>query len=189
MAKVKGTAVRARLEYVRANFGEGGLAKVLSALQPEHRELVRGDIVISEWYPLSLSDDILGCVENLFGEGNGTLCQEIGAASCRNGLRTVYGVFTTGNEVNISDKLARTTRLLWKTYYDEGDLLTVSTGPTSIESELTGVVVKTPWLCHVLTGYIRAHIEVLGGHQVQLVHTECRTRKQGRCRWIGRWKL
>lgn len=190
MAQIKGLAVRARLEYLEQQFGRQGLSRVVDALTPEHRELLRDGVLVSGWYPLSLSDDLLGCAERLLGRGDGGLCREIGRASARKGLAGVHSAFAGKLDPDeIAAKMARSTALLWQSYYDRGTMTTRALDTGGIESELTGMDVTEPWLCHVLTGYIGAHVEVLGGSNVTVVHAQCHSRGEPRCVWSTRWRL
>jgi hypothetical protein len=131
VARIKGTAVRARLDYLAARFGETGLQRVLDELSAElHAEIADG-VVVSAWYPLELSEAILGAAERLLGKGDGSLCEAI---------------------------------------------------------ELSGIKPHTPWLCHVLVGYIAGHVEVLGGYNVRVVHVSCVLRRGSRCQWDASWQ-
>jgi hypothetical protein len=189
VARIKGTAVRARLDYLAATFGEAGLQRVLDELSPKLRSEIEHGILLTEWYPLELSDSVLGAAERLFGKADGALCQAIGLASARKGLTSTYAAFAARPESSeIADKMQRTTSLVWRTYYDVGEFHTRATGPTTLQSELTGLKLKTPWLCHVLVGYITGHVEVLGGQRVKVVHASCTQQGQSRCLWDGAWE-
>jgi predicted hydrocarbon binding protein len=189
VARIKGTAVRARLDYLAARFGETGLQRVLDQLSAElHAEIADG-VLISAWYPLELSEAILGAAERLLGKGDGSLCEEIGLASARKGLTSTYAAFAVQPEASgIADKMRRTTSLVWRSYYDVGEFNTFATGPTTLRSELTGMKLQSPWLCHVLIGYIAGHVEVLGGHNVRVAHVSCVLRGRSRCRWEASWQ-
>ena len=189
MTRIKGTAVRARLDYLAANYGEAGLQRVLDELGPELRSELADGVLVSAWYPLELSEAVLGAAERLLGRGDGSLCQAIGLASARKGLTSTYAAFAAQPQVSeIAAKMQRTTSLVWRSYYDEGEFNTRATGPTTLQSELTGMKLRTPWLCHVLVGYIAGHVEVLGGHAVSVVHASCVQRKDARCLWDASWQ-
>jgi hypothetical protein len=188
MAQVKGLAVKARIDYLHKQFGAAGLQRVLDGLSAEHRALIDEGVLVSSWYPLALSDALLGTAERLLGRGDGSLCREIGMASGRSGLAGAHRRFAERlDPLQIGAKMEHSTRLLWQSYYDKGSMLTRATGPLAIETELAGIELRQPWLCHVLTGYITAHIEVLGGHGVRVTHGECRVRAQPRCIWSASW--
>jgi predicted hydrocarbon binding protein len=188
MAGIKGLAVQARLDYLAKRFGADGLQRVIVALPRAHREAIERGILISDWYPLELSDGLLGTAERVLGTGDGSICYEIGRASGRKGLTTVHRGFTENSAaLEIAEKMARTTSLLWKTHYDSGAFETHAVDDCAIQSELNGIQVRTPWMCHVLRGYLTSHIEVLGGNQVVVTHTSCAARNQERCIWDSRW--
>jgi hypothetical protein len=188
MVRIKGLAVRARLDYVEAQFGPQGKSRVVNALTPAHRELLRDGVLVSGWYPLALSDDILGCAERLLGASDGSLCREIGKASARKGLTGARSAFAAKpSPGEIAAKMARSTELLWQSYYDTGSMCTRTVDEHEIESELIGIDVDSRWMCQVLTGYIGAHIEVLGGSNVTVDHAQCRSTGAKRCIWRARW--
>jgi hypothetical protein len=189
VARIKGTALRARLDYLATRFGETGLRRVLDQLSAElHAEIADG-VLVSAWYPLELSEAILGGAERLLGKGDGSLCEAIGLASARKGLTSTYAAFAVQPEVSeIADKMRRTTSLVWRSYYDSGEFHTVATGPTTLRSELTGMKLQSPWLCHVLIGYIAGHVEVLGGHNVRVAHVSCVLRGRSQCLWDASWQ-
>jgi hypothetical protein len=190
MARIKGLALRARLDFLETKFGREGLLKVLETLPPRQREVLAHGVLISSWYPLELSDALLGGAERVHGRSDGALCQEIGAASGRKGLTTVYRVFTSNSQSEaIGEQMAKTTALVWQTYYDTGRFSTCVLGENSIRSELTGMKLEAPWLCHILLGYQAAHIEVLGGCKVVVTHPECTLRGDNSCAWVSRWEL
>lgn len=129
------------------------MQRVLAELSPELRATIQDGVLVSAWYPLELSDAVLGAAERLLGRGDGALCEAIGRASARKGLTSTYAVFALqahGSE--IAEKMQRTTSLVWRTYYDAGEFRTQATGPHTLRSELTGMKLQTPWLCYVLVG-------------------------------------
>jgi hypothetical protein len=188
VVRIKGLAVRARLDYLERQFGPDGALQVVNALTPAHRELLRDGLLVSEWYALSLSDDILDCAERLLGQSDGSLCRAIGKASARKGLTTARSTFAAKpSPGEIAAKMARSTELLWQSYYDCGSMRTRAIDKHEIESELMGITVGSRWMCHVLTGYIGSHIEVLGGTDVTVRHAQCCSTGAERCIWRARW--
>ncbi|MDD9967088.1 MAG: hypothetical protein OXR73_12725 [Myxococcales bacterium] len=189
MARIKGAAIRARLDYLVAHYGPKAQARVLEALKPEYRASVDNGILVSGWYPLGLSDSLLEAAEHLLGEGDGAICREIGRTSARKGLTSTYSVFAERlTAEQIADKMERTTSLVWRSYYDEGVFHTRARGETSVESELTELELQAPWLCHIVGGYIAGHVEVLGGQSVLVEHTSCTLRGRQQCIWEAHWR-
>ena len=189
MARIKGLAVQSRLDYVARHFGQAGLKRVVDALAPNHADLLRGGVLVSDWYPLSLNEDLLACAERLLGKSDGSLCEQIGRASGQKGLSTVHGAFAARvDPKEIGPKMVRSTGTLWRVHYDKGSFTTTTIDDYTIESLLEGIDVKQPWICHVLTGYVAAHIEVLGGKHVSVRHVLCRSRGDRECKWLARWE-
>jgi predicted hydrocarbon binding protein len=187
--QIKGTAIRARLDYLAEKFGETGRRRVLDTLGDEHRAQLENGVLLCSWYPLELSDALLDAAERVLGKSDGAICRAIGRASARKGLTSTYALFATqAQAVAIADKMERTTSLVWRSYYDVGEFHTRATGASALESELTGVTLTSRWLCQILVGYIAGHVEVLGGVDVTVVHASCVLRGKPRCVWEATWR-
>lgn len=186
MAMVKGTAIQARMDYLRSRFGPDGLAKVLDSLAPEHRSLVTKPILVSNWYPMELSDEIMGAAEEHLGKGDGSLCRDIGVLSCKVGLQTVYKAFSRPDDP--SSAVTRLTGLLWKSYYDTGEMVGRVRGPDSAEILISGIQLRKPWLCHLLVGFIATILEEWGGSHSRASHPECMARGDSRCLFLVEWR-
>ena len=49
---VKGRSLLDTVTSIRSAFGDAGLRKVLSSVEPPFRALLAGDVLVSDWYPL-----------------------------------------------------------------------------------------------------------------------------------------
>lgn len=156
---IKGTAIRARVEYLRERFGDEGLERLVGALSPEYGRVLREAILISKWYPGELNDEILGTAERLFGREDGKLCRELGAASCELGMRTVYSNLAQTDDIGRA--LTRFTSVLWKNYYDEGWCDGRQVGEGHVRLELFAKLEKD-WTCHIIAGFVEAALRIWG---------------------------
>jgi len=182
---IKGTAIKARVDYLRARFGEEGLARVMEALRPEHRSHLRDDIIISSWYPFSLSEDIMACAEQILGKDDGSLCREVGVASCRYGFETVYKEFGTASDPGRA--IATFSGVLWKNYWDTGHLEARSSEPGHTEIEICDFSVPHPTLCHVLLGFFETAMKIWGASHVLVAHPTCHGKGAPTCVFTLSW--
>ncbi len=182
---IKGTAIKARVDYLRARFGEKGLARVVEALSPEHRSYLRDDVIISSWYPFSLSEDIMSCAERILGNNDGALCREVGAASCRFGFETVYKKFATASDPRKA--IAAFSGVLWKNYWDTGRVEARSLDPGHTEIELHDFNVPHPTLCHVLHGFFETAMKTWGASHVLVAHPRCHGKGARNCVFTVSW--
>jgi predicted hydrocarbon binding protein len=182
---VKGIAIKARVAYIQARFGEEGLARVMEALSPEHRSYLRDDVIVSSWYPFALFEDIMACAERIFGKNDGALCREAGAASCRLGFETVYNKFATASD--IPKAIANFTTILWKSYYDTGRLEVRSPSPGYVEVELCDFKVPHRTLCYALVGFFETALKIWGASHVLVAHPSCHEKGAKNCIFAVSW--
>lgn len=182
---IKGTAIKARVDYLRAHFGEEGLARVVEALSPEHRWHLRDDIIISSWYPFALSEEIMSCAERLLGKDDGALCRDVGTASCRFGFETVYKEFATVSDPGKA--IAAFSGVLWKNYWDTGRLEARRLDPGYAELELFDFNVPHPTLCNVLHGFYETAMKIWGASHVLVAHPSCHGKGAPTCVFTISW--
>ncbi len=183
--QIKGMAIKGRVDYIRARFGEEGLARVMEALSPEHRSYLRDDVIVSSWYPFSLSEDIMACAERVLGKNDGSLCREAGAASCRFGFETAYKEFATAPDIDKA--IASFSKILWKSYWDTGRLEVRSPSPGYTEVELCDFDVPHPTLCQVLIGFFETALKIWGASHVLVAHPTCHEKGAKNCIFAVSW--
>src|SRR5688572_10535218 len=70
LAQVKGSAITARIRYVRERFGEDGYRQLVAALSADERALIQGRILPHAWVPYDLFVDVNVEADRLFGKGD-----------------------------------------------------------------------------------------------------------------------
>jgi len=89
--EVKGTAIVATLDHVRAKYGDEGHRKVLEAISPAARQMIRGVVLPSTWYPIGPALlEPTQAVCDLFHDGDLAGAWQVGRASAESALTGIY---------------------------------------------------------------------------------------------------
>jgi hypothetical protein len=89
--EVKGTAIVATLDYVRARHGDDGYRRVLEAVTPAARQMIKGVVLPSTWYPIGPAlFEPTQAVCDLFHGGDPRGAWEVGRASAESALTGIY---------------------------------------------------------------------------------------------------
>ncbi len=186
---VKGSAITARIRWVREHRGEDGVRATKSALSPELRDLVERRILPHDWAPFELFVGLSETIDRLFGRGDLELCRELGRYSARVNLPTIYRIFyALGNPAFIVGRAPR----VWDVHYSSGRLEseTFKEGDGVEGARLRIVAFRTPHRAHCLAvlGWSELAVELSGGKLVAAEETRCRTRGDDACEIISRWR-
>ena len=116
---VKGSAITARVRWVRELYGEDGFRRLKAALPPEDRKVLEGRILPHEWVPFDVFVAVSVELDRLYGKGDLELCREMGRYAARVNLPTLYRIFyTLGSPAFIVKRAAR----VWDVHYSSGRL-------------------------------------------------------------------
>src|SRR5919106_1124227 len=91
--KVKGSALKARMQYVREHGGEPAVTRLLAAMGPEASALARDGFLPNDWYPYAVFVELCETIDRLHGQGDKELCYELGRYACDANLTTLYRIF------------------------------------------------------------------------------------------------
>lgn len=186
---VKGSAVTARIRWVRELYGEPGFRRLKDALAPEDRKALEGRILPHEWVPMDLLIAVSIELDRLYGQGDLELCREMGRYSAKANLPTLYRIFyTLGSPAFIVKRAAR----VWDVHYSSGRL-DVETGKDAEDIEYARLRIigfQTPHRAHCLSviGWCEQSVELSGGTMISAVETKCRTKGAEVCELLARWR-
>ncbi|HXY40148.1 MAG TPA: hypothetical protein VEQ10_10770 [Vicinamibacteria bacterium] len=184
MAQVKGTAVLSSLRHVRERFGEPALAGVLSALPSGDAALLSGLVLASSWYPMGCLLRFMQEAEKQLAAQEPKLLQNMGRASCDDGLKGIYKIFLkVGSPGFIIDRAAR----VLANYYDTGELVVVDRGERHVAVELRGLEEAGRPFCERIYGWMQRTLELTGVRNLRSAHSSCLHRGDPVCRFEGRW--
>ncbi len=185
MAKVKGTAVRASVIYLKEKLGDQGYANLLQRLGPEDREVFSSPILQSSWYELSqLIRLMTEAQKDLQLPPGRSIAWEMGRFSADHGLNTIYKVF-----FKVADPgfIIRKASQVMSTYYDSGRMETVAQEAHSAHLRLTGFNEPHRLFCDRIMGWMERTLELAGAHSVRMEHPKCMARGDVCCDYIGHW--
>jgi predicted hydrocarbon binding protein len=178
--RVKGLILKTRIDYVKKTYGEEEWERLLASLSPEASAALSGDVLVSSWYPLSMSVEMLVAIDQMFGKGDLAVCREMGRYSARIALSSVYKSFARENDMHFVNRM---TPLIWRQYYDSGEMTTETTkGQACIR--IHGFAEPHPALCMGVLGWLEGANEAWGVEDVKVEETTCSARGQECCTFI-----
>ncbi len=185
MVEVKGSAITARIRWVRDHHGEASYRRLKDALPEEHRRMIDARILPHAWVPFELFVSILEEADRMFGNGDLRLCREMGRYSAEVNLPTLYRIFYRfGTPSFIIRKAAR----LWDVHYSSGRLVVGEEDPEAVCLRIEEFA--TPHRAHCLSvlGWAERSVELSGAQLLYAEEETCRTRGEEACRIVARWR-
>ena len=187
---VKGSAITARVRWLRELYGEDGVRALKAALDPPYRQALEGRILPHEWVPFELYVAVSTEIDRLYGKGDLELCRELGRYSAKVNLPTLYRIFySLGSPGFIVRRAAK----VWDVHYTSGrldvDIERFADGTDGCT--LTIVDFATPHRSHCLSvlGWCERSVELSGGTLVSSAETACRVWGDDRCVLSVRWRV
>lgn len=187
-SQVKGSAITARIKWVRDHHGETGVRAVKEALSPPNREILAGRVLPHGWVPFDLFVDLCTTIDRVHGKGDLALVKDLGRFAARANLPTLYRIFyVLGSPEFILGRAAK----LWDVHYDSGRLeSTFAIKDGRRGGTLRIVDFATPHRVHCLSvlGWAEQSVELSGGKSVESMETSCRALGGTKCELAITWK-
>jgi len=187
-SQVKGSAITARIKYVRDLHGEPGVRHVKDALTPAHRAILDGRVLPHAWVPFAFFVDLCENIDRIYGRGDLSLVKEVGRFAARANLPTLYRIFyVLGSPEFILGRAPR----LWDVHYDSGRLETsfsIKDGRRVASIKIMDF--ETPHRVHCLSvaGWAEQSVELSGGKAVEVIEASCRAKGDKTCELVASWK-
>lgn len=183
--KVKGSALRSTLNYLREHFTGDQVRRVMDRLPAAQRETAEKPVLTSSWYE---ADALYGLMHAMAAEVRGDpreLYRTLGRQSCDDGLNTVYRVFF---KVGSPAFMLKFTIQVWSNYYSEGKMVLVEGGSRSAHLRLEGIHSTDEAMCERVTGWLERALELAGAGDIHMVHEPCSLKGGAACEWKAVWK-
>lgn len=181
---IKGSAITARVRYVREHYGEPGVRRVKEALSPAHRQRLDEKVMPHDWVPMELFLELCTEIDRLYGRGDLALCRELGRYAAKVNLPTLYRIFyALGSPRFIVGRAIR----VWEVHYDSGRITAEFEEKPPLErTTLTLRDFAMPHRAHCLSvlGWAERSVELSGGAVSESSETTCRTRGDDACRFV-----
>jgi len=185
MGDMKGSALVGSREFIRKEFGEEGLRKVLEALPAGTRELFGGPILQNRWYPTRQLIAFARTADNVLGRGDLALCEGMGRYSAWEQLSFAYKILILALS---TDGLFTRIPTMWKTFNKTGRMEVTEIGPHGCVILLHDHEDFDAAYCRRLMGWMAVAGEKTGSRNVRVEHPRCRGLVGGstcefRCHW------
>lgn len=181
--KIKGSILKARLEFVRDQFGDDGLSKIMDHL-PEEDQKILGRLVAVAWVDFEVGKRLDDAIVKVLGGGGTRFFERLGEASAEVNLGTLHSAFLApGNPQAFLAKAPQIYRL----YYDVGRREYEATG--ECEGVLTTHDAETfsKTDCLTVIGWYRKALELCGAENVRIMEQECRATGGSVCKYRVTW--
>jgi len=181
--KIKGSIIKSRLEFVRNEFGEEGLNRIMDSL-PEEDQKVLGRLVAVAWIDFAVGKRLDDAIVKEVGGGSTRFFERLGEASAEVNLSTLHSAFLAPGDPKAF--LAKAPQI-YRLYYDVGWREFEATGEregvlTTHEAETYS---KTD--CLTVVGWYRKALEMCGATNVRIVEEECRATGGNVCKYRVTW--
>lgn len=182
--RAKGSLVSARARWVREQFGEPALARLVEQVPESARGLLVEPSLPFAWYPFDQLMHIDAAIVAGPMEGDTRRMRDFGDDIARYDLNTLYKVmFKLGTPSFIIRRIG----VVYGQYLDGGRA--VGESAEAGRARVTVTDARFPlYLCeHGISGWLRAAIDLSGGTNVEVDHVECVHRGAEACRWALTW--
>jgi uncharacterized protein (TIGR02265 family) len=181
--KIKGSILKSRLEFVRNEFGEDGLNKIMDNL-PEEDQKILGRLVAVAWVDFEVGKRLDEEIVKALGGGSTRFFERLGEASAEVNLGTLHNAFLTSDDPQAF--LAKAPQI-YRLYYDIGRREYEATGEregvlTTHEAETFS---KTD--CMTVIGWYRKALELCGAKNVRIMEERCRADGGDVCKYRVSW--
>ena len=179
----KGSTFHTTADFIRAEYGDAMLARVLVDLSIEARAAVERASATDE-LDYELLQELWAATDAIVGAADPGWMERAGAFSI--GLRgaQMYGGILRKKDP--SEFLTRSISL-FKLYYHPGDIELVEHTPGRAVLRLVGFDSCTPLFCRRQTGGLTKAIELAGGDDAATRHVRCEHEGDAFCEWELTW--
>jgi len=178
MAGTRGIVIAQIVRALQREFGPEGWQRILAGLDPEERRLVEGSILFTTRYPLALHMKLLDLPRQLYGGTRPQIAREIGRRVAEDSIHRVFRMFLRlGNPGFIVSRGP----LIWKSYFDWGDLRIVANEPRSMRIALTSDEPTSTAFCESVCGWAEQAVTMSGGRNAWARETACQSRGAPAC--------
>jgi serine/threonine protein kinase len=174
---IKGTAVRAGVQWFGETYGAAALARVVERASPELKSAIRGDdaalgIIPSSWYDTRVIGELFALFEQVADARDAdSHWSAMALAVARDNVQGVYkSLFRL---VTTPQQLAANAQRVWRTYCDEGTLSVHEIRAGELRFEIRGWIVHHAHACRALGCILQQTLRAAGYRGLVLERTQC----------------
>lgn len=183
--KVKGSALRSTMNYLREHYTATQVQKILGRLTEDQRAAAEKPVLTSSWYDAALLYDLMRAMAAESSGDPRDLYRTLGRQSCDDGLNTVYRVFF---KVGTPSFMLKFTIQVWSNYYSEGKMALVEGGQQAAYLRIEGARSVDEAMCYRVTGWLERALELSGARSIHMAHSSCVHTGSGACEWKAAWQ-
>ena len=183
MAKIRGSALIPRINYLKTNHAEVW-PRIVEALQPDTRAMIEANPLATAWFELEKFADLMLTADRVAGNDDLELVRKLGNHAATANLTTILRIFVRlGSPEFIVGKAAK----VWNLYHDSGRAEVERVGHHHLALQVLDYDQPHPAVCATLIGWLRGYVEAAGGKAVGVKESRCRLAGQDCCRFEARW--
>lgn len=181
--RVKGAEIRAHLDWVRDHRSREETIELFETLPDDVRRQV-STVLSSSWYDLAMLIAVDRVILSLFGQGDLTLLEQVGAYSARMTLPAISRFLPSDGLHDFFRRLAR----LRSQPEDSGRVEYRKAAPTAGIMEHFDDATISPLRCATAIGYYRECIHLHDRHHVAVTEIACRCSGATSCAYRIQWR-
>lgn len=183
MAASKGTVWLSTKLFVEKRFGKAVLDDCFGRLPEDDRKLLGGVVPVG-WYPIEPTLRFHRIVDERLGDGNLSLCREMGAFSADWQLNSFHKLFLRFQRPAF---LVERATQMWSTYHDTGRWELDVAEERRFDGRLVDFAVPDPVFAVRLEGWLRRAFELCGARDVRVQETRLRDAGGSVYEYVGSW--
>lgn len=185
LSSAKGSVVRSTLKFLRSEFGDDVLARIVRAVPDDARASIEHAEPTDEVpYPSVLAlwraaDAAIGVQDRAWNERAGAFAIQ------STGVELYSGILKKAEPIQFLTQSVS----LFRLYYRPGDMECVYEAAGTAVLRLVGFDPATPLFCQRQSGGLRCALTLAGGADPLVRHVRCALEGDAFCEWELSWKL
>ena len=186
MGRIKGAAIRARIDYLRATHGEEAVQRAVGSLDEMERVVLSGTLLPSIWYPFSVLAHLDEAIKREMGDGGHAVFESAGEHVARQHARSIYKVFFREDD---PERVLRLASCIFGNYYSGHGRMSVRPGAGGTATLLvsdSGSAARSH--CVSTMAYFRCVLEECCQKPMFARETRCRCWGDDACEFEYAWE-
>jgi len=181
---ITGSGILYRRDFVLDHYGEDGWAQVLASLSADESSKLSATIDPTAKYPQSLYANMVAAISATFGKDDPKgLARNMAAFVA---MAEANGIYRTILKGDTPMAVLRKLPMVWRMQVSNGEMRIREFQPGHVEITLNDEVEAE--ICqNSLVGYMHGLLELKGGTDIRIVHTQCIHRGDAHCVYSLHW--
>ena len=187
MGRIKGAAIRARLEFLRGRYGDEALQRAIETLDEMDQVVLSGTVLPSIWYPFQVLVNLDEAVRRELGGGGNDMFEEAGEHVARQHARSIYKVFFRETE---PERVLKLSACIFSNYYSGLGRVSIRSSADGRSGRLSVNDSTSAARPHCLTtmAYFRGVLEACTEMTVSARETRCKCWGDDACEFDFGWQ-